>query len=119
MGENDIKLKNEPSNINLEKQRHYEMMNSESNERDASTWIAFMRVVAWLSFIAIMISGIVYCYRQELSFEMWALVLIGFLVIGLAFVAMIMIFLNVAENISDMKDDVSKIKKYMQRKSED
>ena len=66
-----------------------------------SIWISGMRIIAWISFVAVIIGGIV--LGVEIGGGMGFITFIAALIIGFISVAGTMIFLDMALDISEIK----------------
>lgn len=79
-----------------------------ANESSASSiWIKGMRLIAWVLFAAIVIAGVVIGFAAG---EAWIgfLIVLGSVIGAFVSVAFIMIFLEMAENIKEIRDNTQK-----------
>ena len=81
-----------------------------------SIWISGMKFVAWIMFFGMIIAGIILAVATE-SGGLGFLIFVAAVIIAFLSVAMLMIFLDLAKNISKMARDVSEIKKIISLKA--
>jgi len=114
----DKKIKSEPVNTTNKRDYFSERQSAEETEGDGSFWISGMKVFAWIAFTGIIISGIVIANQVgENSGGMGFLTFVGSVILAFLSVAMLMIFLNLAQDVSMMKKEISEIKQELGKKS--
>ena len=113
----DKKQKSEP--VNTTNLRDYFSDRQSEAEVDGgeSFWITGMKVIAWIAFAGIIITGIVLAvivggYSGGTGF----LIFIGSVILAFLSIAMLMIFLNLAQDVSKIKRDISYIRKLLKKK---
>jgi len=101
--------------VNWKKKRDY-FYDKESEALDNSVgsgWITGMKIFAWITFASIIISGTVVAFQIGFFYNGWIglVVFIGSIISAFLSVALLMIFLNLAQDISKIKRDVYEIRK--------
>ena len=86
-------------------QRHMAQITANRGE---SVWVAGMRIAAWVAFAAVIIGGLIFAFQIG-HVGIGILVFLGSLVVAFLSVAMLMIFLDMAQNVSVMSKDISAI----------
>lgn len=109
--EQETKLsKNKPVNINEKRDYFTDIAEKKenSNDADGSFWITGLKIFAWIGFVVILISGV----ASSIMIGEWIgfLTLLASAIIAFVSVAVIMVFLKIADDISKIKKSVYKNK---------
>ena len=67
-----------------------------------SIWIAGMQIFAWIAFCGIIIGGTILAFQVG-NFGIGVLIFVGSVIVAFLTVALLMIFLDLAKDISDIK----------------
>ena len=103
----------EPVNI-ADKQDYFLDRQAEIEvDNGKSFWISGMKVFAWITFCAIIIGGLV--LATQVGGGVGFLLFIGSIIMAFLIVAMEMIFLNLAQNVSNMNVEISEIKQMLKK----
>ena len=80
--------------------------NSTRNETGSGNgWISGMRAIAWIIFAIIILFGILFAIGEGFSesFILGFLIFLGSVLVAFLFVAGLMVFLNMAQDVSEIK----------------
>jgi len=114
----DRKIRSEPVNTAVKRDYYSERQADTHDEGSGSFWISGMKVFAWIAFVGIIIAGIVFAVQVgKYSGGMGLLIFIGSVIVAFLSVAMLMIFLNLAQDVSRITSDISQIKQMLRKKS--
>ena len=102
--------------LKIRKDRNTGPITVKKDTQSSSGWISGMRIFAWVTFAVIIIGGIILAVQagQDNGFIAFA-ILIGSVVGAFLTVAMLMIFLDLAQGVSKITQDITDTKELIKK----